>query len=71
MHNFVFQSIIAFTDIIVSARPWRVQHFYVPLIYGIVYGLFQVIYIVGIGGKDEVINLLLFGNKINQCLKEL
>jgi len=47
------QSIIAFTDILVSARPWRVQHFYVPLIYGIVYGLFQVIYIVGIGGKDE------------------
>jgi len=47
------QSLIAFIDIIVSSRPWRPLHFYCPLTFAIIYAIFQVIYVVVVGGLDE------------------
>ena len=48
------QTIFVIADTVVSSRPWRLGHCYCPLIYCAIYIIFQVIYLVGAGGVDEV-----------------
>ena len=52
--NISFQSLLAITDVLTSSRPFKWLHFYCPLIFAIVYASFQVVYVVGAEGLDEV-----------------
>jgi len=48
-----FQSVIAFVDTIISSRPWKIGHFYFVIVYGLVYFIFQIVYIMGFDGTDK------------------
>ena len=52
--NISFQSLLAIADVFISSRPFKWLHFYCPLIFAIVYASFQVVYVVGAEGLDEV-----------------
>ena len=68
--NISFQSLLAITDVLTSSRPFKWLHFYCPLIFAIVYASFQVVYVVGVEGLDEVKidaqKLYIHKNKDNQ-----
>ena len=56
---FLFQTIVALVDTIISSRPWKIGHFYFLMLYSFIYILFQVLYLVCFQGTDEVSKLLL------------
>ena len=45
-----FQSIAAILDTLISNRPWSVWHFWNSVLFGFIYGVFNIIYILGFGG---------------------
>jgi len=48
----LFQTLIALIDTFVSSRPWRLWHIWCPMVFGLVYGIFNIIYIVAFDGTD-------------------
>ena len=48
-----FQSVLAFVDTIISSRPWKIGHFYFVIVYGLLYFIFQILYIMAFDGTDE------------------
>ena len=47
-----FQSVLAFVDTFISSRPWKIGHFYFVTVYGLLYFIFQILYIMGFDGTD-------------------
>ena len=56
LNTHVFQSIVALVDTFISARPWKIGHFYFVTIYGIIYLIFQILYVIAFDGTDEKCN---------------
>ena len=59
-----FNTLFMVTDLFISARPVSLYHAYLPVIYGLLYSLFSLLYWQAGGGQDIIINS---GNQIS-CL---
>ena len=55
------QTVVTLLDVSVGSRPWRYGHMYVAVSYGIVYLLFQVIYVAAFDGTDQYGNDYVYG----------
>ena len=49
---FLFQSIAAISDTLISNRPWSIWHFWSSVLFGFIYGIFNVIYVKGFNGTS-------------------
>jgi hypothetical protein len=53
MYNLIsLQAVTAIVDTWVSGRPHRLQHVWCPLLFGLVYMIFNVVYVVAFDGTD-------------------
>ena len=49
----VLHAAISIADVIVSSRPWRLSHVYIPLLFTFLYLGFHLTYLYGFNGKNE------------------
>ena len=52
----LLKTMIAILDTIISSRPWKLGHFYCCILFALVYTCFQLIFVIGMKGENEVEN---------------
>ena len=48
----IFQTLIVLLDIMISNRPWNLWHMWCPMLYSVLYFIFNVIYVVAFEGTN-------------------
>ena len=50
------KTMLAIVDTMISSRPWKLGHFYCCILFVLVYTCFQLIFVIGMKGENEVEN---------------
>ena len=48
------KTMLAIVDTMISSRPWKLGHFYCCILFALVYTCFQLIFVIGMKGENEV-----------------
>ena len=52
----LLKTMIAILDTMISSRPWKLGHFYCCILFALVFTCFQIIFVIGMKGENEVEN---------------